>query len=202
LREKPFYRFLNFRDGISLRREALHRLSFSINQKLGEVPLDSVAHKPGQFILKVLPQWVSVRTIYFDLGEHVKVNSFADRELLDLLIGARLLRAELVAGETKDGQPRAVFVVKLRQLGVVYGGQTSFGRHVHDQHRAAPVVFHRDIVAIYAGGVEAIDVIVCRLGGLSAPAGQSGEYQLCEYRQLHGGAASVQLRLVPKELLR
>ena len=64
-----FSKFLleNTYDGISLRREALHRLSFSINQKLGEVPLDSVAHKPGQFILKELPQRVSVRTIYFDL---------------------------------------------------------------------------------------------------------------------------------------
>ena len=71
------------------------------------------------------------------------------RKLLDLLVSSRLLTAELVAGETKDDQPRAVFVVKLRQLGVVYGGQTSFGCHVHDQHRAAPAGMPKIILTLF-----------------------------------------------------
>jgi len=147
---------LDVGDGVGLRGVARDRVAIGVHQELSEVPLDEVAHQTTLLLLQELPKRVGSLPVHLDLGKHVKLGPVVQGKLLDLLVSSRLLRAELVAGETKDGQPRAVLLVKLRQLGVVHGSQTSLGRHVHDQHRAAPVLLHGDGLAIDAGAAEVV----------------------------------------------
>lgn len=61
-------------------------------------------------------------------------------EALDLVQGAGLLRAEVVAGETQNGAALgAVGLVQGLQAGVLLGEATAAG-HVHDQQYLAGVV--------------------------------------------------------------
>ena len=78
---------------------------------------------------------VCVLPIDFDLSEDGEIRAFLLRELLDFLVGLRLLAAELVARKRQHfegGAPAHEFLFQLDQVRVVRLGETSFGRNVHD----------------------------------------------------------------------
>lgn len=83
---------------------SLHHLPLSIDQKLGEVPLDTVSQEasPVGLLLQPLPQRVSVGSVHIDLTEHVEVSVVRLSKLFDLRLTARLLVPKLVRGEGED----------------------------------------------------------------------------------------------------
>src|SRR5690348_15656123 len=83
------------------RRVAAHDLAFAIHQELGEVPLDRLgAEQAGRLVLEVFVKRVRVPAVDLGLGEQREADVVVDRaEVADRLRVARLLVAELVAGE-------------------------------------------------------------------------------------------------------
>jgi len=83
---------------------SLHHLPLSVDQKLGEIPLDAISHEapPIGLLLQPLPQRVSVGPVHFDLAEHVILSVVGLSKLLDLGISAGLLVPKLVGGEGED----------------------------------------------------------------------------------------------------
>src|SRR5205085_3097371 len=85
-----------------------------------------------------LVQRVRARAVDVDLGHHREAHAVIElAELRDLLVAARVLRAELVARETEHHQPLAAIGLvqflqprELRRIAAGTGG-------VHDQHRLA-----------------------------------------------------------------
>ena len=65
--------------------------------------INEIRNNANKFHLEVYPQGVGVPAVDVDLAEHVEGDVVLPRgELLDLGLGARLLAAELVAGEAQD----------------------------------------------------------------------------------------------------
>ena len=114
------------------------RLAIGRDEELGEVPedvallLDAVAeflkHQSGSFRfetvvflggslrLEILKDWISSRTIHIDLLHDLESHTVVElAELLDLVIGTRILLLKLVAGETDDNES-AVFVLLVQFL--------------------------------------------------------------------------------------
>jgi hypothetical protein len=109
------------------------------DQELLEVPLDvtrlarGVGHR-GQLRVHRVP----ARPVDFDLLEHRERHPVGGgAELLDLTSGARLLAAELVAGEADDREATAgVLLVQPLQPGVLRR-EPALGCHVDHEQRAA-----------------------------------------------------------------
>src|ERR1039458_1574519 len=98
------------------RRETLYDVSLLVHQELGEVPLDAIAQQAALFALQKLEDRMRVVAVDLDLGEQWEVHSVIDlAERFDLVIGARLLMAELVAGKAEHLQA-AVFVLGVKRL--------------------------------------------------------------------------------------
>lgn len=85
-------------------RIPLHNLSLSVNEKLGEIPLNVVSQRPFPLGLRLhpVPQGVSVIAVDVDFAEHVKLCVVGLGKLLDLLLRPGLLFPKLVAGEAQD----------------------------------------------------------------------------------------------------
>lgn len=79
---------------------------------LGEVPLDIVVQEAALLALQVLVQVAGVGPINLQLSCQRELRTLLGGEALDLLVGARLLSAELVAGSTQHNQ--ALLVVPTR----------------------------------------------------------------------------------------
>lgn len=83
---------------------SLHHLTLSVDQKLGEIPLDTISHEafPVGLVLEPLPQRVSRGPVHLDLAEHVEPSVVGLCKLLDLSFIAGLLVPELVGREGED----------------------------------------------------------------------------------------------------
>jgi len=79
-------------------------MPLSVDQKLSEVPLDTISQEasPIGLLLQPLPQGVSTGPVHIDLTEHVELNVVGLGKLLDLSFIARLLVPKLVRREGKD----------------------------------------------------------------------------------------------------
>ena len=84
--------------------------------------------------VEVLVEVTCVFAIHIDLGEHVELDTVVHfAELLDLVVRAGFLSAELVAREAEYGQALVfVFGVHGLQL-LILGRQPAFAGHVNDQ---------------------------------------------------------------------
>jgi hypothetical protein len=82
---------------------ALH-LTILADEELLKVPLDALhAQETRLLLLHPLPHGLGLVAIDLGLAEHLVGDLVAEHaEVLDLLVGARVLAAELVAGEGED----------------------------------------------------------------------------------------------------
>ncbi len=90
----------------------------------------------------MLEQGRRLRAIDVNLAEHGKADAVVQlAELHDLVIRARVLFAELVAGEAQNGQ--AALVIALVELLQTFElrGEATFGGRVNDQQHLAPIFF-------------------------------------------------------------
>jgi len=83
---------------------SLHHLTLSVDQKLSEVPLDTISQEasPVGLLLQPLPQGMSVVPVHIDLTEHVELDVVGTGKLLDLSFIAGLLVPKLVRREGED----------------------------------------------------------------------------------------------------
>jgi len=79
-------------------------LAILADEELLKVPLDALqAHEPGLLLLHPLPDGLWVVAVDLGLAEDLVGDFVAeDAEVLDFFVGARVLAAELVAGEGED----------------------------------------------------------------------------------------------------
>ena len=79
-------------------------LAVLADEELLKVPLDALqAHEAGLLLLHPLPNGLRAVAVDLGLAEDLVGDLVADdAEVLDLLVGARVLAAELVAGEGED----------------------------------------------------------------------------------------------------
>lgn len=83
---------------------SLHHLTFSVDQKLGEIPLDATSQEasPIGLLFQPLPQGMSIGPIHINLTEHVELSIVGMGKLLDLSFIAGFLVPKLVRREGKD----------------------------------------------------------------------------------------------------
>ena len=113
-------------------------MSLLVHDELGEVPGDFPGLLfgvvvEGRVLSQVLVHFVSVGAIDVDFLEDRELSSILlSGKSPDLLVGARLLLHELVAGEGKDFESLVLqLAVHVHQLSVVGVRQSSLGGHVH-----------------------------------------------------------------------
>jgi hypothetical protein len=115
------------------RPEACDSLALFVNDELGEVPLDFGGFFFARlFGLEPLVEVAGSVAIDFDFGEHREghvVLRFG--EFGDLCIGAGLLGAELVTGESEDGYAIGCFMKRTQTC--VLRREASSGGDVYDQ---------------------------------------------------------------------
>jgi len=98
-----------------------YRPTHTIDQKLGEIPLDERSKRTPGIRLDKPKHWVRRTTIHFTFVKHVKLYVKLTRYiLLNFGISAGLLTPKLIARERKDGQALfLVLAVNRRQLTVI-----------------------------------------------------------------------------------
>jgi hypothetical protein len=145
---------------LGLRRIALHHLAIAPDQELGEVPLDPLgAQHARRFGFQVLPQWVRLVAVDVDLGEHREAHAvvlFA--EGADLFLRARLLAAELVAGEAQHFEAAVVQFAVQGFESLVLRREAAFAGGVDDEEGLAAVLREVDRLAVQGGGLEVVYV--------------------------------------------
>ena len=98
--------------GLGVGGVARDDLAVAPDEELGEVPLDPAAEQALLLALEPAEERVGVVAVDVDLGEHRERHAVVDlAELADLVLGARLLRAELVAREAEHDQALVVQVL-------------------------------------------------------------------------------------------
>lgn len=87
-------------------RPAPDNLALRGDQELLKVPLDPLqAHDARHLVLHPLPHGLRLVAVDLGLAQHRERHAVVDlAEGLDLVVGARVLAAELVAGEAEDGE--------------------------------------------------------------------------------------------------
>lgn len=129
------------------------------DQELLKVPLHHLqAEQAGLLRLEPLEEGARVVAVDVDLGHDGEGDAVVElAELLDLLVGAGLLAAELVAGEAEDDEVVGVLlahrVPQFLQAGVLRG-EAAFGGRVDDEHDLALVVGERDLGTRFYGMVS------------------------------------------------
>lgn len=119
--------------------EAVHHPAFTVNQELGEVPLDGLAAKePGLLLLEPAIEGVGTDAVDLAFGHQGEADRVVERaEAGDLLGIARLLMAELIAGKAQDLEALgAELAIEGLKPGVL-GGKTAAACHVDHQHDTA-----------------------------------------------------------------
>src|SRR5437870_5002141 len=98
---------------LDLGRIALDDLTLAVHEELGEVPFDRFGAKQASFFFfQVLIQWSSIPAVDIDLREQRKRDTVVDfAKGRDLVLAARLLGPELVAGKTQDFQAARVHLL-------------------------------------------------------------------------------------------
>lgn len=144
--------------GFRSRPPPLLDLPILANQKLLKVPRHLVDEPKHLGFLRCEPLVQRNRTLPIDIdlahdGERDAVVDLA--ELLDLVVGARLLARKLVAGEAEDDEVVAVLLadrgVQLLEARVL-ARQTAVGGRVDDEDDLAFVVGEGDFVAAFWRG--------------------------------------------------
>ena len=98
------------------------------------------------------------RAVDIDLGHHGEAHTVVElAERRDLVLAARVLRAELVARETQHDQ--ALVLVGLPELfqAIELGREAAFAGGVDDEDDLASVLVELDRLAGDGGGVEIVD---------------------------------------------
>jgi len=145
------------RKRVLLGTEALHALAVAVHEELLEIPSDALppidqhphlGHLPLRLLEEAVERGLRV-AVDVDLREQLELCQFGLGKRLDLVVGTRLLLAELVAGEGEDLEAfRLIPLVQFFQLFVVDFSDGSFGRHVHYQDDLAAVVAERHVLAL------------------------------------------------------
>lgn len=126
-------------------RPAVLDLAVPADEELLKVPLDALqAQDTGLLLLHPLEDRGCGVAVDVDLAEDGEGDAVVDlAEALDLLVGAGLLAAELVAGEAEDDKVVGVllldFFVELLEAGVLRG-EAALGSGVDDEDDLARVV--------------------------------------------------------------
>ena len=142
--------------GLVLRRVAADHAAVAPDQELGEVPLDRLAaQQAGCLLFQPAEQRRGVGAVDIHLGHHRKADAVvALAKGADLLCIARLLRAELVAGEAQHRQTLgAVTLVQRLQAGVLRC-KPAFAGGVDDEQHAASQIGQVQRLAIERGDCE------------------------------------------------
>ena len=108
-----------------------------VDQELGEVPLDRPrAEEPRRFLFQRLEQRMGVRAVDLDLGEHREGHVVVEgAEILDLGLVARLLMAELVAGEAEHGEAAFAKAPVQRLEPRILRREAALARDIDDEQR-------------------------------------------------------------------
>ena len=130
--------------GLGLGRASPPGLDFAIaaDEKFLEIPLDHLqAHQTRLLLLHPLKHGCGIRAVDIDLAKNGEADTIVDlAEFLDLVVGAGILGAELVAGEAEDGEVVAVlgfqFLVEFLQT-FELGSETAFRGRVNDENDLA-----------------------------------------------------------------
>src|SRR5271163_8427 len=94
-----------------------------------------------------------------DLLEQRELNAvFGLAELLDLLVGARLLAGKFVGWKAQHHQAAvAIGLIDLLKVGILWG-EAAFGRDVHNQHHFTLVIAQRSVLAVDAADRNVIEI--------------------------------------------
>lgn len=135
--------------GLGSAGPAVDNLAVTADQELLKVPLDPLETKQTRLLLlQPLIQGVRIVAVDVDLGHDGERRLLLQRaKVLDLLVAAGLLAAELVAGEADDGEVVGVLLLEGLVDGLevlVLVGEAALGRRVDDQDDLALVVGQRD----------------------------------------------------------
>lgn len=134
-------------------------LAVAADEELLKVPLDHLdAHDAGLLVLEPLVEGVGIVAVHVDLAQDREGDAVVDlTEGLDLIIGAWVLAAELVAGEADDDEVIGVLLldvlVELLQAGEL-GGEAALGCGVHDQDDLALVSVQASLGILLCGEVR------------------------------------------------
>lgn len=113
------------------------------DDKLGEIPLDTVSHEPVRSILHPSPQRMSGRSININLFRHDKLWIVSTSKGADGFGGAGFLIAELVAREEEDTESLVVvFVEEFGELRIVASGEATLCGHVNDNNNLSTVTIY------------------------------------------------------------
>ena len=133
-------------------RPPLDHLAVPADEELLKVPLDTLeTHDAGLLLLQPLEDGLGLVAVDVDLAEHGEADAIVDEaELLDLVVGAGVLAAELVAGETQDGEVGVGGVHVLVELfeALELRGEAALGGGVDDEDHLALEGGERVLVAL------------------------------------------------------
>lgn len=146
--------------GTGLRSVALDGRSVWPHQELGEVPLDGRSKKAVGPVFQEREHWVGLRAVDVDLRRERERHPVLDlAKFLDLIVIARLLVGELVAGEADDDEAfGSELGVDLLQTPILRG-EAALARSVHDQHRLASELLQGHLLTGIRGETEVVDRI-------------------------------------------
>jgi hypothetical protein len=119
------------------RRVAAHGAALPVDQELGEIPLDRLrAEKAGRFSLQGPKERMGVLAVDVDLGEHREGHIvIVGAEFPDRALVARLLMAELVAGEAQDRKAALAKAPMQRLEPRVLRREPALARNIDDEQR-------------------------------------------------------------------
>lgn len=148
---------------LSRGRPAFLDLAVPADEELFKVPLDALeAHEAGLLVLEPAEDGAGRVAVDVDLLQDGEGDAVVDlAEALDVVVGAGLLGAELVAREAQDDKVVAVLgphvLVQLLQARVLRR-EAALGRRVDHQHHLALVVGEGDLGAALCGGGVTVNV--------------------------------------------
>lgn len=139
--------------GLGETAPATDDLSVSRNEELLKVPLDGlVAHKARLLFLQPAEDGGGLAAIHIELAEYGECHAIVElAEGLDVIVGAGVLAAELVAGKSEDGELFGVALLQgLVELFEAFKlrGEATLGRGVHDENDLALEGGERESLAL------------------------------------------------------
>lgn len=155
----------------------MHNLSIPPNQKLFKVPLDPLqSQQAGLLRLHPLVHRLGLVPIHVRLAQHREADAVVDlAELLDLVVGARVLAVELVAGKAEHDELVRVLFCDLLVEGFEAGElrrEAAFGSGVDDEDYFARVLREGVVCAFfYKGGKVELVRGLAELGAVGGGGG-------------------------------
>src|SRR5579872_5318742 len=130
-----------------------------VDEEFGEIPLDGLGAEDALLLrFEKMIERMRQGAVDIDLLEHGKAHVIGQSaELCDLTRVARLLRAELIAGEAENGKAfRRIFAMQLFEA-LILRREAAFARDIDDQENIAAKCVERDVAAAEAFGGKIID---------------------------------------------